>query len=111
MPKLTKRQKKLLELHKEFSDEEILQVFQTQPIQVSLEKEWSKQDDAACKLLKASTHWKTLIRVRDRMKQQSLNSMSEADVTEEQIKYLRSAIQSFESYTVFIEQHAKLATS
>ena len=108
---LTKKQKKLAELHKEFSDEELLQEFQKRPIQVNLEKEWSVKDNASCKSLKASPHWKTLVRVRDRLKQQALDSMSEADVTEEQIKYLRSAIQSFESYTVFIEQHAKLAAS
>ena len=113
MVKLTAKQKKLLELHKEFSDEELLQEFQKVPIQVNLEKEWSIKggvDDVACKTLRASTHWKTLIRVRDRMKQQALNEMS-GEVNEEKVAYLRSAIQSFESYTVFIEHHAKLASS
>ena len=110
MANLTAKQKKLLELNKEFSDEELLQEFQKVPIQVKLDVEWKSQDNAACKAVKESTYWKTLIRVRERMKQMALNDMS-GEVTEEQVAYLRSAIQSFESYTVFIEQHAKLATS
>lgn len=94
-------------MNKELSDKEIIEATAQAEIIVSIEKEWSKQDDADCAHLRQSKDWKTLLRVRDRMKQEALQEAMNASA--EEFEYLKAAICSFESFTVFIDAHAKLA--
>lgn len=105
---LSKAQKKLAEENKELSDKEILEMTKEQPIVINLEREWDEQDDADCASLRESAHWATLLRIRDRMKQEALQEAMDANT--EQFEYLKAVIRSFESYTKFIEQHARLAS-